>query len=149
MCQATGGINVAGHAKSAGSDDVRHTKGGQGINAIGSDEGNEDFASGNGTTAGGNGGKDKMDNEVNIASGSSNVADHTVTIIVGGSKKTYIASTHPIGPDANGLQQVQDKAMPYNATDVHAHGCPRPQDFPSDNATDADITKCNYVFLSS
>ncbi|GJY47012.1 retrovirus-related pol polyprotein from transposon TNT 1-94 [Tanacetum coccineum] len=24
-----------------------------------------------------------------------------------------------------------------------------PQDFPSDNATDADITKCNYVYLSS
>ncbi|GKD01748.1 hypothetical protein Tco_1172022, partial [Tanacetum coccineum] len=25
----------------------------------------------------------------------------------------------------------------------------RPQDFPRDNATDADITKCNYVCLSS
>ncbi|GJR83087.1 hypothetical protein Tco_0153872 [Tanacetum coccineum] len=106
-----------------GSDDVRHAKGGQGINAVGSDEGNEDFASGNGTTAGGNGGKDKMDNEANIVSGSSDATDHTVTIVVGGSKKTYIASTHPIGPDANGLQYVQDKAMPYNATDVHAHGC--------------------------
>ncbi|GKD55462.1 retrovirus-related pol polyprotein from transposon TNT 1-94 [Tanacetum coccineum] len=34
----------------------------------------------------------------------------------------------------------------YDNTTKQALG---PQDFPRDNATDADITKCNYVFLSS
>ncbi|GJU56095.1 hypothetical protein Tco_1229809 [Tanacetum coccineum] len=40
--------------------------------------------------------------------------------------------------------EVADSDMPQDQEEN-----PGPQDFPSDNATDADITKCNYVCLSS
>ncbi|GKB42567.1 serine/arginine-rich SC35-like splicing factor SCL30A [Tanacetum coccineum] len=71
-----------------------------------------------------------------------------LAVIVGGHPPHYFRSPRLRGPH---LVAIPDHHVPAVITLLHPEeGTTQgPQDFPSDNATDADITKCNYVCLSS
>ncbi|GJV08080.1 hypothetical protein Tco_1345736 [Tanacetum coccineum] len=51
--------------------------------------------------------------------------------------------------NSNTASSSSSGSLPSNTVTNPKEDLKGPQDFPSDNATDADITKCNYVYLSS